>query len=417
VAAGDAPSAPAADADPLAELPLLTEPTGGVPAVVDTQPALDAAVRDLAGASGPVAVDAERASGYRYGNRAYLVQLRRGDLPPALVDPVAGLDLTGLREVLSGPEWILHAASQDLPCLAEIGLRPAVLFDTELGGRLAGLPRVGLGPMTEQLLGVRLAKEHSAADWSTRPLPEPWLRYAALDVELLGELRDALEALLRQQGKLDWAREEFAAVAAAPPPAPRAEPWRRLSGIHSLRDRRRSLAAARALWEARDAMARRRDIAPGRILPDAAIVNAADRMPRTTGELASLPVFSGPANRRLGPTWLAAIDGARALPESRLPLPPGAPEGPPPPRSWPDRDPEAAARLARVRPALAELAEHHGMPVENLLTPDTARRLAWDPPDPATPEAVAEFLAAHGARRWQVSVTAAPLALALAARP
>jgi ribonuclease D len=394
-------------------LPLLTHPSGGVPRVIETQDALDDAVGRLAGAGGPIAVDAERASGYRYGNRAYLVQLRRGDLPPMLVDPVAGLDLAALRRVLTGPEWVLHAASQDLPCLADIGLRPALLFDTELGGRLAGLPRVGLAAMTEQLLGVRLAKEHSAADWSTRPLPEPWLRYAALDVELLVDLRDALEGLLRAQGKLAWAAEEFAAVAAAPPPAPRAEPWRRLSGLHSLRDRR-SLAAARALWQTRDAMARRRDLSPGRVLPDAAIVDAAARMPRTAAELSGLPVFSGPANRRLARTWLAALDEARRLPEADLPAPSVPPEGPPPPRSWPDRDPDAAGRLARVRPALADLAAHHGLPVENLLTPDVARRLAWRPPDPVTPDTVAGFLREHGARGWQVHVTAAPLAGALA---
>ncbi|MGF1647672.1 MAG: ribonuclease D [Kineosporiaceae bacterium] len=394
-------------------LPLLTRPSGGDPRVVDTQEVLDAALAGLARADGPIAVDAERASGYRYGNQAYLVQLRRGDLAPILVDPVAGLDLGGLRAVLSGPEWVLHAASQDLPCLAELDLRPARLFDTELGGRLAGLPRVGLAAMTEQLLGVRLAKEHSAADWSTRPLPEPWLRYAALDVELLVDLRDALAGLLDTQGKLEWAAEEFAAVATAPPPAPRAEPWRRLGGLHSLRDRR-SLAAARSLWQARDAMARRRDLAPGRILPDTAIVDAASRMPRTAAELSSLRVFSGPANRRLATTWLAALDEARRLPEADLPSPSAPAEGPPPPRSWPDRDPEAAGRLARVRPALADLAAHHGLPVENLLTPDVARRLAWRPPESVTPETVARFLTDHGARPWQVRVTAAPLTGALA---
>jgi ribonuclease D len=397
---------------PEAALPLLTEPTGGVPGVIDDQDVLDAAVRLLESAEGPIAVDAERASGYRYGSRAYLVQLRRGQLPPVLVDPVATLDLTGLGEVLDGPEWVIHAASQDLPCLAEVGLRPRTLFDTELGARLAGLPRVGLAAVTEQLLGIRLAKEHSAVDWSTRPLPESWRRYAALDVELLVPVRDALADLLRDQGKLAWVHEEFAAVAAAPPPAPRPEPWRRTSGVHALRDGR-SLAAVRALWEARDELARRRDLAPGRVLPDSAIVAAAARMPVTAPELASLPVFSGPANRRLAPVWLAALDRARRLPTEELPDPPSPAAGPPPPRAWPDRDPEAARRLTRARTALAELAEHHGLPVENLLAPDTVRRLAWRPPEPVTPDAVRAFLTEHGARGWQVRATAPALAMAL----
>jgi ribonuclease D len=396
-----------------AALPLLTEPTGGVPDLIDTQDVLDAAVERLGSVDGPVAVDAERASGYRYGSRAYLVQVRRGELPPMLVDPVVGLDLSGLASVLDGPEWVLHAASQDLSCLAEIGLRPRTLFDTELGGRIAGLPRVGLAAVTESLLGVRLAKEHSAVDWSTRPMPESWRRYAALDVELLVAVRDALAGLLKEQGKLDWAHEEFAALVAAGPPPPRVDPWRRITGLHTLKDRR-SVAAARSLWYARDAIARKRDIAQGRILPDTAIVAAAARMPRTAEELASLPVFSGPANRRLAATWLAAIDEARRLPDEALPGPPPSSDGPPPPRVWADRDPEAAARLARVRPVLVEIADHHGMPVENLLTPDTARRLAWRPPDPATPAAVADFLMSHGARRWQAEVTSPSLAVALA---
>ena len=152
------------------------------------------------------------------------------------------------------------------PCLADAGMRPRKLFDTELAGRLAGLPRVGLGPLVEQMLGLGLAKGHGAADWSTRPLPPAWLTYAALDVEVLIELRDAMEELLDSQGKLDWARQEFAAIVAAPPAPPRVDPWRRTSGIHKVRDPR-VLAVVRELWTARDNMARRRDLAPHRVLP------------------------------------------------------------------------------------------------------------------------------------------------------
>ncbi len=392
--------------------PLLSEPSGGVSAVIDDQARLDAAIEQLAAESGPVAVDAERASGYRYSQRAYLVQLRRGASPAVMIDPIADLDLGGLREVLDGPEWVLHAASQDLACLAELGLRPRTLFDTELGARLAGYPRVGLAAVAESRLGLRLAKEHSAVDWSIRPLPEPWLRYAALDVELLVELRAVVEADLARQGKLDWAHEEFAAVVAAAPAPPRTDPWRRTSGIHAVRNRR-NLAVARALWYARDDLARRRDIAPGRILPDSAIVEASLRLPATTAELAALKVFSGPANRRLATTWLGAIDEARSLADADLPAPPVA-EGPPPVRAWPDRDPIAAARLVRTRGVVAAIAEAHDLPLENLVTPDTVRRLTWRPPAELTPSSVAGVLLAHGARSWQVSLVSAAMAGALA---
>ncbi|NAZ77765.1 ribonuclease D, partial [Kineococcus sp. T13] len=255
------------------ELPLLSAPAEGLPPVVADEAALARTVEAFAAGSGPVAVDAERASGYRYGQRAFLVQLRREGAGTALVDPAALPDLSSLGEVLGDVEWVLHAANQDLPCLAELGMRPTRLFDTELGSRIAGLPRVGLGAVVEELLGLRLAKEHSAVDWSTRPLPEPWLTYAALDVEVLVALRDALAERLAADGKLEWALQEFAAVAAAEPPPPPAEPWRRVSGLHAVRSRRQ-LAVVRELWQARDAEARRRDTSPGRLLPDSSIVAA-----------------------------------------------------------------------------------------------------------------------------------------------
>ncbi|MDP9408479.1 MAG: ribonuclease D [Actinomycetota bacterium] len=405
------PSAEAGEQDGPAPTPL-TEPREGVPTPVADSERYAATVGAFAAGSGPVAVDAERASGYRYGQRAYLVQLRREGSGTALVDPVPLPDLSALGEAIADAEWVLHAASQDLPCLAEVGMRPTRLFDTELAGRLAGFARVGLGAMVESVLGLSLEKGHSAADWSTRPLPEPWLRYAALDVEVLVELRDALEAELDRQGKLEWAREEFAAVAAAPLPAPRAEPWRRVSGIHRLRGRRQ-LAAVRALWEARDELARARDIAPGRVLPDAAIINAATAGPVDSAGLLALPVFSGRSTRRHASRWLDALRRAAALPDSELPLTTSPSDGPPPPARWAERDPEAAARLAAARAAVTALAEQHTMPVENLLQPELVRRLAWSPPDEVTEDTVAAALRAGGARNWQVALTAGPLVTAL----
>ncbi len=407
---GDRPGPDGAGPAPV----LLVEPRDGVPQPVATAAELAAATARLAAGTGPVAVDAERASGYRYGQRAYLVQLRRRGAGTVLVDPVPLPDLSGLGDALADTEWVLHAASQDLPCLAELGMRPRALFDTELAGRLLGHEKVGLGAMVERLLGLTLEKGHSAADWSTRPLPRSWLAYAALDVEVLVELRDLLEAELAATGKLDWAREEFAAVAAAPPPAPRAEPWRRTSGIHRVRGRR-ALAAVRSLWESRDALARQRDIAPGRVLPDSAIVAAAVADPASAEDLSRLPVFSGRQQLRLLRRWYGAVVEARRLPDAELPLTAVPSDAPPPANRWADRDPDAAARLAAARAGLAALSAKHSIPVENLLSPDLVRRLAWQPPADRSAGGVAAALAAGGARSWQVGLTAAPLAVALAA--
>jgi len=398
----------------VAERPVtpLLAPREGVPPVTESAAQLAEVVARFAGGTGPVAVDAERASGYRYSQRAYLVQLRREGAGTALIDPIACPDLSLLSKVLQDDAWVLHAANQDIPCLAEVGMTAPALFDTELAGRLAGFERVGLGAMVENVLGYTLEKGHSAADWSTRPLPHDWLVYAALDVEVLLELCAALEAELEQQGKLDWAHEEFEAIRTAPAPGPRVDPWRRTSGIHRLRSRRQ-LAGVREMWEARDMLARRRDTAPGRVLPDAAIVSAVSTAPATPAELLALPVFGGRSTRRHVELWWGALQRAATMPEEDLPLaaPPG--DGPPAPSRWAERDPVAARRLARARAAVAGVAEQHRMPVENLVQPEAVRRLAWSPPAEPTEAAVAAALTGYGARSWQVGLTAAVLAQAL----
>ena len=395
-----------------AAVPLL-EPRDGLPPLVTTAQALAEAVATLGAGEGPVAVDAERASGYRYGHRAFLVQLRRRGAGTVLIDPVDCPDLSGLDAALAGTEAVLHAASQDLPCLAELGYRPRQLFDTELAGRLLGYPRVGLGVLVETVLGFTLEKGHAAADWSTRPLPADWLRYAALDVEVLVELRDALAAELAEQGKTEWARQEFAAVLAADPPAARPDPWRRTSGIHRVHTRR-GLAVVRELWLERDKIARRRDLSPGRVLPDSAIVEAARALPGTTGDLSELPAFRGRGARRHGSEWRRAVNRARAQAEPSLPgTASPLPEGPPPAHRWAERDPVAAQRLAAVRTAIAAIADEHSLPAENLLPPDVVRRLAWRPPEPPSPEAVGADLLEYGARPWQAELTAKPISRAL----
>jgi ribonuclease D len=393
------------------EAPLL-ELRDGLPAAVESADGLAEVVAAFGAGTGPVAIDAERASGYRYSARAYLIQLRREGAGLALVDPIPFGDLSALDTALGDAEWILHAATQDLPCLAEVGLRPASLFDTELAGRLLGYPRVGLATLVETIVGRRMRKEHSAVDWSTRPLPEPWLEYAALDVEALIELREALGRELEETGKAEWARQEFAHLVTAAPSGPRQDPWRRTSGMHRARGRR-ALAAVRELWETRDAIASQRDVTPGRIIPDSAIVEAANAMPRDKAALLAVKGFRGRGAERYVGQWVAALRRARSLSDSELPPLAARYDGPPPPRAWADRDPVAAARLSAARTSLKELSDGLHLPVENLLTPDYVRRLLWEPPTDVAavdlPEQVAERLRELGARPWQVELTTGPL--------
>ena len=392
---------------------LITMPGQTVLGPISNDAELAEAVRRLAAGTGPVAVDAERASGYRYSQRAYLVQLARAGSGIILIDPIAYPDLSAVQQVIGDAEWVLHAASQDLPCLREVGLDPVRLFDTETAGRLLGLERVSLASMLERFVDVTLEKGHSAADWSQRPLPADWLVYAALDVDLLLDLRDAVEIELDRVGKHEWAVQEWAATLAAAPPGPRMDPWRRTSGIHAVRSRRQ-LAAIRSLWTARDEFARARDVAPGRVLPDSAMVAAVRANPSSAEELSQLPVFRGPRQRQNAARWFSALADAQGVPEDALPpAAVGSRDGMPAPTRWRERDPDAAERLQVVRATVTAVAEEHEVQSQNLLAADVVRRLCWTPPVPADPETTAAALAHLGARPWQVELCAAPISIAL----
>jgi ribonuclease D len=377
--------------------------------VIDSREEYLAAVDAIAAGNGPIAIDAERASGFRYSQRAYLIQIFRRGAGTFLFDPPAIGSFSELNEVIREEEWILHAASQDLSCLREVDLDPTRLFDTELGARLVGLPRVGLGTVVEELLGIHLAKEHSAADWSTRPLPQAWLVYAALDVELLVDLREVMGDLIESAGKTAIVAEEFAAVLTRDLKPVREQPWRRLSGLHSLRGIR-NLAVARELWLARDAYAREIDTAPGRLVPDSALVAAARSLPATKRDLVGMKDFTGRASRSQLDRWWDAIQVG--LTTEDLPLARISGEVIPPPRVWSDKNPDADKRLKAARAAIAALSEELNVPLENLLTPELLRRLAWNPPAELELDNIVAALADMGARPWQIETTAPSIHLA-----
>ena len=399
---------------------LLTAPYLGLPELVATPEQFEAMLAELAGGSGPYAVDAERASGYRYSSRAYLIQIKRQGGGLHLIDPIpfgVGSEyFARLNDLWRDEEIILHASTQDLPCLREVGLNPTRLFDTELAGRLIGLPRVGLGALVESLLDIGLAKEHSAQDWSVRPLPEDWLNYAALDVELLVELRNEIEKLLIEKKKLKWALEEFQSILAAPPAPKRVDPWRRTSGMHKVRTRSQ-LSIVKSLWEARDDLAAHLDISPGRVLSDLAISTIA--LASTTAPLATkrdLEKVLRPIGLRARwfentPRWLKAIESALALSEDEMPQTRSKAEALPPIKIWRDRFPEKYIPLSHARFNMSLKAEELELPVENLLTPEHLRQICWQLPDP---DEVQRILGEMGARAWQIEIALPILINALA---
>ncbi len=404
----------------------LKVPLSGTPTVIIDNDELAHSLNSLRKGHGPIAIDAERASGYKFSQRAYLIQIFRRGGGLHLLDPIA-LEQSPLIEILNSEfedcEWIIHASTQDLPSLREFGISPKKLFDTELAARIAGFPRFGLAALCESLLEISLAKEHSAVDWSTRPLPKEWIDYAALDVEVLVDLRDRIRDELVNQNKLSWVEEDCAAILNTPPPAPRKEPWRRTSGMHQIKNRA-ELAIVHSLWQARHQIARERDIAPGRLLADAIIVEAAKLKPQSKNDFLQLPQAKNRLRRELQreliDTWVENLLHAYQLPESQWPELRAPGSGMPHPKGWENKFPLAYAHLTHAKARLIEISSNLGMPTENLISPDLVRKVCFDQgreeryhDRDLTLERVREVLESSSARRWQIEQIEQVLAQAL----
>ena len=403
----------------------LTAPEGGTPKVIENETEFSRALQELTGGTGPIAIDAERASGFKYSSRAYLIQLNRRNGGLHLLDPIALQNsplIAKLSDLISQNESIIHASSQDLPCLREFGIHPKKLFDTELGSRIAGFPKVGLAPLCENLLEISLAKEHSAVDWSIRPLRSEWLDYAALDVAVLIDLRDKVEATLRDSNKLAWAEEEFAASLEAELLKPRPEPWRRTSGMHQIRSRF-ELAIIRSLWQARDEIAKDIDLAPGRLLNDAVIIELARNKPKKREELLDLPIVKMRIRSEIQISyidrWLSVLNEAYDISEENWPEMRARGDSLPAPRIWREKFPIANAQLQHVRRNLTEISEKYSIPQENLLSPEILKRLIFNSGKEEvmsySESQVSEIrskLRELGARNWQVDIVADAVARA-----
>ena len=399
--------------------PLLA-PRHGTPAVVDDEAGFAQVITDLAKGEGPIAVDAERASGYKYSQRAYLIQIYRKNGGLHLIDPIPLKDSKlwqSFNQNFSEYEWVIHASTQDLACLLEVGLRPKKLFDTELGARIAGCPRVGLGPLAESLLELSLAKEHSAVDWSIRPLKSEWINYAALDVDILLDIRDKVAQLLVEQKKLIWAEQDFASILKnyenyQVVDAPKPDRWRRTSGMHKVRDRL-TMTVVRDLWFSRDELARQLDIAPGRVLGDEAIVELATKRPDNLEAVAKVigwrtRLEAPPFNRWLSVLSTALNTPIDAQPEFRVPS-----ASLPPIKIWKEKNPLGYARLTHARLQLATLSQTLQIPVENLITPELVKRICWQNP----PTEISKYegfvkgeLEKMGARPWQIELVTSIIA-------
>jgi len=373
--------------DPLAQTSPPDSPSG-VEVIAD-QTAFDRLLGDLAHEP-LLAVDTEAASFHRFEDRVYLLQISsRGRT--AVVDPLAVQSFEQFSALLANPavEVIFHDADYDLRLLErQYGIRAAHLFDTRVAAQFLNEPGIGLAALLEKYFGVTLNKKYQRADWSARPLSGEMLAYAATDTRHLPALRDELRGQLEARGRLPWVEEEFALLErVAWAPADPAEPgYLRLKGAKALKGR--ELALLRALFDWREATARRLDRASFRILNNEPLFEMARQPPRTLEELQRVRGVGPETIARRGSEILEAVEQALAIAERDLPRLPRLPRRAP--------DPAADARLERLKAARNAIAQRldlaPGVTCPNGTLEEIARR---------APARLEELEAIPTLRRWQ----------------
>ena len=232
-----------------------------------------------------------------------------------LIDPLVGLDLTPLHELLQDRAKlkILHAARQDLEVLLlSGGAVPGPLFDTQVAAAFLGFPpQVGYAELVARQLGHSIDKGQTRTDWSRRPLTPAQVAYAADDVRHLLTLHTDLQAALVAKGRADWVAAE--ATGYENPALYRTDPaqaWRRLKGLNRLQPAEQSAARALADWRERRAL--ESDKPRGWILADEALYALAAREPVAIEALESVPGLPPGVIRKRGEELLELLRAARA---------------------------------------------------------------------------------------------------------
>ena len=383
---------------------------------VDTPEGFQRVAEVLRRGRGPFAVDTERASAFRYDDRAFLVQIHRRGAGTFLIAPegVRGQAQAALSPVLNGEEWIIHAAGDDLRAVAMLGLYPGTLFDTELAARFAGFDKPNLGAMVAHFTGVQLEKGHGRENWSRTPLPQAWLDYAAFDVVYLHALAEALTEVLADAGLLPFAEAEFAhLIDVNSDLSPVERSWRDLKGLSTVRTSR-GLHIARELHAARERRAVAADISPSSVLPSSVIVDIARKEPKSAAELVNIPGFPA-RQRRAVAGWMAELDTALQSDPGTWPSPVRRDPRTPPSRStWQRHNPENWDALNTAKTHITRAASELGIPAANVLAPSVLRQTVWNAAG-ETPEThtVMQLLLDSGARQWQAEITAPLVAEAL----
>lgn len=258
----------------------------------------------------PIGVDTEFMREKTYFAQLCLVQIATSELIYC-VDPLTERDMEDFWQELFSRLWIVHSARQDIEVVSQTaGSMPGAIFDTQIAAGLLGFPaQMGYADLVRNLFNVDMAKTHTRADWSRRPLRDAYLDYAAEDVEHLLSAYERLGEKLEEAGRLEWAREDsMLLLDPALYDTGADQAISRLKGARNLRGQKRAAAARLAAWREKEAIRRNR---PRQwILRDTTLLDIAYRLPGSEAELARIDGLPAKLLSRAGKNLLQAVTAA-----------------------------------------------------------------------------------------------------------
>ena len=355
---------------------------------LDTVPAVDAFTAEIANVT-ELALDTEGASFHRFVDRIYLLQLSTRERH-AVIDPLPIGTPAGLGRLLESRsvEVVFHDADYDLRLLEQdYGWQIKNIFDTRIAAQLLGYTAFGLAALLERFFDVKLDKKHQRADWSMRPLTPDMLDYAAQDTRFLLALKDHMSTELKNMGRMEWAREEFALLEgtrwADEDPG---MSFLKLKGARDLN--RRELAVLRELVPWRDSVAKQLDRATFRVLGNEQLLDIARAQPSSRDALGKIKGMPRGILEQRGSELIDAVQRALSVAESDLPKFPRA-------ARW-DRDPDFDSRVSALKTARDEAAKRLSLDPGVLCSRDRMEAVARR--NPASVEELAEV---SELRNWQ----------------
>jgi ribonuclease D len=342
-----------------------------------------------------LAIDLEANSLYAYQEQVCLIQIT---IPGQdyIVDPIAGLDLAPLGELIEDPtvEKIFHAAEYDLILLTkEFGWKMKNLFDTMWASRILGIKRVGLANILEERYGVKLDKKHQKANWCKRPLSQSQLAYAQSDTHYLHRLREDLLTELQAANRYTEALEIFAEQTQVEATTKVFDPesfWS-INGVRGLDGSQKAILKAVNIF--RDKEAKRQNRPHFKVFSQKTMLQLAEQMPDNEKELELIHGMTSGQIKRYGQQLLRIIRENRNAPAPKRPV-----------RNHNRPPEEVSNRYERLHNWRKERAKERGVESDVILNRQKMWQLAH-----ANPQTMAELSKSDLLGDWQYETYAAEI--------